>query len=150
MAMEGIKTPGSAYQGSNADSIAKTEQAVKQEHKVKLEQTAPVSQKAHLIPDERTAVKTQGQELSVENGKATVNSRVQLPMDAMKKAVEEINKRLVKSEAIFGIHDETNRATIKIINKETKEVLKEYPPEQMLDMIAKGWELAGILVDEKL
>lgn len=53
------------------------------------------------------------------------------------------------SEAIFGIHDATNRVTIKIVDKETKEVLKEIPPEKSLDMIAKAWELAGILVDEK-
>ena len=53
------------------------------------------------------------------------------------------------TEAVFGIHDETNRVTIKIVDKESKEVIREYPPEQTLDMIAKVWEMAGILVDEK-
>lgn len=67
----------------------------------------------------------------------------------LKSAVEEMNKQMHDSEAIFGIHDKTNRVTIKIVDKETKEVLKEYPPEQTLDMIAKVWELAGIMVDEK-
>ena len=33
--------------------------------------------------------------------------------------------------------------------EEWKEVIKEFPPEETLDMIAKVWELAGILVDEK-
>ena len=47
------------------------------------------------------------------------------------------------------IYDRTNRITIKIVDKDTKEVLKEYPPEQMLDMIAKVWEMAGLMVDEK-
>ena len=70
----------------------------------------------------------------------------------LKKAVDDINKRAVddQSEAVFGIHDKTNRITIKIIDKKTKEVIKEYPPEETLDMIAKVWEIAGILVDEKL
>lgn len=67
----------------------------------------------------------------------------------LKNAVEEMNKQMQDSEAIFGIHDKTNRVTIKIVDKETKEVIKEYPPEQTLDMIAKVWELAGIMVDEK-
>ena len=67
----------------------------------------------------------------------------------MKKAVENINKNLSNSEAIFGIHDTTNRVIIKIVDKSTKEVLKELPPEKTLDMIAKVWEVAGILVDEK-
>ena len=68
----------------------------------------------------------------------------------IKKAVDEINKKVQNSEAIFGIHDATNRVTIKIIDKDTKKVLKEYPPEKTLDMIAKVWEMAGLLVDQKL
>ena len=28
-------------------------------------------------------------------------------------------------------------------------MIREFPPEETLDMIAKAWELAGILVDEK-
>ena len=68
--------------------------------------------------------------------------------ETIKKAVNEINQR-TNTEAIFGFHDATNRVTIKIVDKESKEVIKEYPPEETLDMIAKVWELAGILVDEK-
>lgn len=56
---------------------------------------------------------------------------------------------MVNSEAVFGIHEKTNRVTIKIIDKDTKEVIKEVPPEKTLDMIAKVWELAGILIDER-
>lgn len=68
----------------------------------------------------------------------------------IRKAVEEINKKAHNSEAVFGIHDATNRVMIKIVDKDTKEVLKEYPPEKTLDMIAKVWEVAGLLVDEKM
>ena len=69
--------------------------------------------------------------------------------ESIKRAVENINKNLKNSEAVFGIHEKTNRVTIKIVDKETKEVIKELPPEKTLDMIAKAWELAGLLVDEK-
>lgn len=69
--------------------------------------------------------------------------------ESIRRAVENINKNLKDSEAIFGIHEKTNRVTIKIVDKETKEVIKELPPEKTLDMIAKAWELAGLLVDEK-
>lgn len=69
--------------------------------------------------------------------------------EQIRKAVERLNKNLPNSEAVFGIHDQTNRVTIKIIDKDTKEVIKELPPEKTLDMIAKAWELAGLLVDEK-
>lgn len=69
--------------------------------------------------------------------------------EQIRKAVESLNRKMSNSEAIFGIHDATNRVTIKIVDKVTKEVIKELPPEKTLDMIAKVWELAGILIDEK-
>ena len=64
--------------------------------------------------------------------------------------MEELNKKIAShSEAVFGIHEKTNRVTIKIVDKDSKKVIKELPPEKTLDMIAKVWEMAGILVDEK-
>lgn len=69
--------------------------------------------------------------------------------DQIRKAVEDINKKANYSDVQFGIHEGTNRVTIKIVDRETKKVIKELPPEKTLDMIAKAWELAGILVDEK-
>ena len=69
--------------------------------------------------------------------------------EQIKKAVSEINKNAQGTEAVFGIHEATNRVTIKIVDKETKEVVKELPPEKTLDLIAKAWEMAGLLVDEK-
>ena len=69
--------------------------------------------------------------------------------ERVKKAVDEINKNMTNSVAQFGIHEGTNRITIKIVDKQTKEVIKELPPEKTLDMIAKAWELAGLMVDER-
>lgn len=69
--------------------------------------------------------------------------------EKIKKAVEDMNKRMFESEAQFGIHEGTNRVTIKIVDKKTKEVIKELPPEKTLDMIAKAWEMAGLMVDER-
>lgn len=72
--------------------------------------------------------------------------------EQLKKAIAEMNRKINNSneEAVFGVHEDTNRIMIKIMDKETKEVIKEFPPEKTLDMIAKIWEMAGILVDEKL
>ena len=82
------------------------------------------------------------EENSSENQMTNSNAQI-------KKAIEDINKKAYNSEAIFGIHEETNRITIKIVDRSTKEVIKELPPEKTLDLIAKVWEMAGLLVDEK-
>jgi flagellar protein FlaG len=35
------------------------------------------------------------------------------------------------------------------VDNDTKEIIREIPPEKTLDMISKMWELAGLVVDEK-
>lgn len=84
-----------------------------------------------------------------EEGSANDSKQNQPSNEQIRQAVEKLNKSLPNSEAVFGIHEKTNRVTIKIIDKESKKVIKELPPEKTLDMIAKVWEMAGILVDEK-
>lgn len=73
----------------------------------------------------------------------------QVSDDQIKKALDELNKKQGNFISEFGIHEKTNRITVKIVDKKTKEVIKELPPEKMLDMIAKVWEYAGLVVDEK-
>lgn len=91
-------------------------------------------------------------ENSQEKGQANDNSHTkdqESYNEKIRKAVEAMNKKLANSEAVFGIHEDTNRVTIKLVDKNTKEVIKELPPEKTLDMIAKVWEMAGILIDER-
>ena len=89
-------------------------------------------------------------EVDEKNGQGTETNNQGTPeQQTPKKAVEQLNKNMSHSEAVFGIHEATNRVTIKIVDKDTHKVIKELPPEKTLDMIAKVWELAGILVDEK-
>lgn len=86
-----------------------------------------------------------------EDGAKTGNVREdgQASNEQIRQAADTINKNAHNEEAVFGIHEATNRVTIKIVDKDTKEVIKEFPPEKTLDMIAKVWEMAGIMVDER-
>lgn len=97
--------------------------------------------------DEQTAVVHAAGEK--EDSKNQSGGQEQNRNSQIRRAVEQINKKMQNSEALFGIHEKTNRVMIKIVDKETKEVIKELPPEKTLDMIAKAWEMAGLLVDEK-
>lgn len=49
----------------------------------------------------------------------------------------------------FSYHEATKRVSIKVIDKDTEEVIKEIPPEETLEMVERMWELAGLLVDER-
>ncbi len=69
--------------------------------------------------------------------------------NSLKEAISKINAAQGNAEAVFGIHEGTNRVIIKMVDKETRKVIKEFPAEETLDLLAKAWELAGIMVDEK-
>lgn len=66
-------------------------------------------------------------------------------------AVDKANKVLFKNNTHlqFRIHEKTNEVMVKIVDDVSGEVLKEIPPEKMLDLVAKLWEIAGIIVDRK-
>ena len=81
---------------------------------------------------------------------AETEEQIQADNAKVKQAITEMTKNAKSSaEAVFGIHEKTNRVTIKMVDKETKKVIKEFPPDETLDMIAKVWEIAGLMVDEK-
>lgn len=140
MAIEAIKGAGMVYQGSN------TSAEVRQETAAKVEQAEVAVTSAKLEKD-TLAMNTKGTDA---DGGADPGTQQQAAQNAqIKKAVEDINRRANNSEAVFGVHEKTNRVTIKIVDKQTKEVIREFPPEETLDMIAKVWEMAGLMVDEK-
>lgn len=66
-------------------------------------------------------------------------------------AVEKANRVLFKNNTHlkFKVHEKTKDVMVKVINDETGETVKEFPPEKILDMVAKLWEIAGLFVDEK-
>lgn len=64
-------------------------------------------------------------------------------------AVKSANRKMEHTRCEFSYHKQTNRVSIKVINEDTDEVIREIPPEKSLDMLQKLWEMAGILVDEK-
>lgn len=69
----------------------------------------------------------------------------------IKNAVNHANQtmRHAKTKCEFSYHEETKRVSIKVIDEETEEVIREIPPEETLEMLSKMWELAGLMVDEK-
>lgn len=92
------------------------------------------------------------------NGKANANADQQgssqqkehAPSEAtIDDAVKKANLKMGKTRCEYSYHKETNRVSIKVINDDTDEVIREIPPEKSLDMLQKMWEMAGILVDER-
>jgi len=140
-----MKGAGMSYAGSSSASDVKAESQAKVETASNAAASDDLMKKTIQIDTKETDKNGKDGNRDDSQAQQTISENSQI-----KKAVDEINKKAHNSEAVFGIHDATNRVTIKIVDKDTKKVLKEYPPEKTLDMIAKVWEMAGLLVDKKL
>lgn len=148
MAIEAIKGAGMAYQGSTQAAQTQTQNRTE----VSSEGNITVSNEVAKATQAMNTKETSGEGSGGSGSQTQTQAQQQMEQNAqIKKAVEEINKSATgdQAEAVFGIHEKTNRVTIKIVDKKTKEVIKEFPPEKTLDMIAKVWEMAGIMVDER-
>ena len=109
--------------------------------------------------DTSSAAKTGADTVTVDAIKPVANNESMVksengnqPSDEeVKSAIKEANKRAVfgHASAQFSYHEATKRISVKIVDNDTKEIIREIPPEKTLDMIIKMWELAGLVVDEK-
>ncbi|MCL2874510.1 MAG: flagellar protein FlaG [Defluviitaleaceae bacterium] len=118
-----------------------------------VQSVAPVqSQSSHQTPVEpRSSQRRQMQSIPALKriqepefiGEKQINAMVN-------RAFNEANRRLapVKSEVQFSVHEATNNLMVVIRNSETGDIIREIPPERVLDAVAQAWELAGLFVDE--
>lgn len=79
------------------------------------------------------------------------NDKKEIDEDTLIKMINQANKAFEAkyTRLEFSIHKETHEIVVKVYDKETNELIREIPPEKILDIIAKLWELAGIFVDER-
>lgn len=66
---------------------------------------------------------------------------------ALEHAIKAVQGKSTSLE--FSIHQKTKLISVKVLDKDTGETIREIPPEKSLDFVAKLWEMAGILIDER-
>lgn len=72
--------------------------------------------------------------------------------EEVERAVSSTNRLLNdenRTQYKFEVHEGTGRVMVNLIDTKTKEVIKEIPPEKILDLVASIWERIGIIVDER-
>ncbi|MGN0436011.1 MAG: flagellar protein FlaG [Wujia sp.] len=146
MAIEGIS---SAVNASNAPS----RQTTARQADTQVASVASQIKVETITPTE--AGNNNGKNLWEDKDKdrAAVKSDGEIAPEKVKSAVDDLNKQIrsnIKHTNLsFKYHEDTNRISITVTDSDTDEVIREIPPEKALDMLAKAWEMAGLLVDEK-
>lgn len=85
------------------------------------------------------------------NGQSNHPGKKDFSKELLDTEIEKLNKVMFGTDKHFefSVHDKINAVMIKVVDTETKEVIKELPPEKILDLVAKMEEMVGMLVDEK-
>ena len=142
MEIESIKSVGTANSGAAYVQPSITDD---ENNFVK---TVEDTQKSNKMDKDEKDFKNPSQENeTAENG--IENKKV--AQSTIDNTISETNSKIKMSntQLKYSIDDETQRISIKIIDKDTDKVIREVPPEETLEAIKKIWEIAGIKVDEK-
>lgn len=102
----------------------------------------------------KIVVKESDSETRKDASKAVEQSkekREEIAGKLMKEAVDSTNEALKMNRTSIRMkyHEDVNRVSIKIVDDETEEVIKEIPPEESIDMLKKMLEVNGLLIDER-
>ena len=101
-----------------------------------------ISEMEHYIPSQVT--RNEAIDKVVEENK-------EISVKEIDDAVNKLNEKLKPEEtyAEYSVHEKFGDIMIKIVSKDTKEVLLEVPPKKLLDFVARMCENIGMVVDKK-
>ena len=130
------------------ESISNTVSYSEYKPEQKVQQVAPVPG-ANLTGSEVTD--TTGKTFTAKQDGKEDEKQKDAQENRIKSILNETNNKIkpARTRCEFSYHEEINRVSIKVMDVDTKEVIREIPPEETLEMLQKLWEVAGLLVDEK-
>ena len=110
---------------------------------------APTNERAHPLPPAEGASPTAP--LTITEQAVSATGEAQPRRKELDKAVEAINEFVgsVTTDLSFSVDDETGRTVVKVIDVNTKEVIKQYPSEEMLAIAKALDKIKGLLVQQK-
>jgi len=79
-------------------------------------------------------------------------SETELPPEKLEKVVQQLQEfmREMNRSLQFKVDEDSGRNVIKVIDKESGDLVKQYPSEEVLGIVAKLAEATGVLVDFKV
>jgi flagellar protein FlaG len=114
--------------------------------------TQPVTQATPEAPSERQAIQTPGSQQEEPSQNSTKPESASSPSyDTVSNAVTQMNRFLnaLQKDISFFFDEASGRNGVKVVDRQTGEVLKQIPPEEVLKTAARIREMVGALLDER-
>ena len=109
---------------------------------------APKVESTAKILDGTATIQTQ----SVKQHAVGEERKEGVSKEKLEEAVDSINEFLNTQQKAskFVFHEGLNEYYVQLVDAETEEVIKEIPPERLLDAFYEMQKLTGMIVDEKI
>jgi flagellar protein FlaG len=92
---------------------------------------------------QREAAEAQEAEKEKQSAKERKERQIEQLQDATNELLSRMNIKLD-----FKVHKETDQMVVKVRNKESNEVIRQIPPEEMLELAKRMEEMSGMLLDK--
>ncbi|WP_165736197.1 flagellar protein FlaG [Pseudoalteromonas sp. C8] len=120
------------------------------EHKVVVQAASPLTERA--VDDVKQA-DTQNQQRLQQNQYNNNNQEVTaqpLEREQLEKMAQQLQDFMgeMNRSLQFKVDEDSGRDVIKVLDKDSGEVIKQYPSEEVLSLVSKLSESAGILIDQ--
>lgn len=115
---------------------------------------------SHMVPSVRQRSMSAGQGSIAANSDVKYSASVEAPAQTggadhsekvLQEAVDKMNRQIqqVTREVHFSVDKSSDRVVIKVIDHQTKEVIRQIPSEEILSMAEELDKLSGMLLKEK-
>jgi flagellar protein FlaG len=118
-----------------------------QVHKIKSDTIAP--DKVSRIADQNVRPDRKIKEEKNVEDRQKGKEDVQVSQDLLDELEHNINT-IHNVGLEFSMHEESGRTLIKVVEKDTGDLIRQIPPEDVLDLIIRMGDVLGILFDESV
>lgn len=89
-------------------------------------------------------------QLSKEDELRQLNDQQQLTREDTEELSDVLNDiaKIFNSRLQFRVHEETERLYVQFVDRDSGEVIKQIPPEELLELSAKIQKMVGLILDK--
>lgn len=79
------------------------------------------------------------------------SERTKVERESLRAVLDKLNivMNALDIQAKFSVHEATKQVMVRVVNVESGKLIREIPPQKILDMTAQMMELVGLVLDER-
>ena len=105
-----------------------------------------------VAPAENAQKSAANDNLAKTEEKATASPRENVPKEEVNQAIDEIKQQMsdIGRKINFSVDEDLNIVIIKVVNKDTEEIVRQLPSEEVVEIARNIQENKGLIFQEKV